>query len=112
MGFKPEDFFVGVIDFFAILLPGAVLSFVMIDFAHGHVFGNVLPSIRTEGQGWVLFAFSSYLLGHLSSWQVLTSIHSITSFGGGSYPKRRIVLICELRKSKKLIWAIVRASRS
>jgi len=64
MGFKPEDFFVGVIDFFAILLPGAVLSFVMIDFAHGHVFGNVLPSIRTEGQGWVLFAFSSYLLGH------------------------------------------------
>jgi hypothetical protein len=64
VSYKPEDFFVGVIDFFAVLLPGALLSFLMIDFARWHVFGRILPPIRNEAQGWVVFAFSSYLLGH------------------------------------------------
>lgn len=64
MGYKPEDLFVGVIDFFAVLLPGALLSYVMLDVARDHVFGRILPPIRSEGQGWVVFAFSSYLLGH------------------------------------------------
>ena len=63
MGYKPEDFFVGVVDFFAVLLPGALLSFVMMDFATRNVFGKVLPHVEGT-QAWVVFAFSSYLLGH------------------------------------------------
>jgi hypothetical protein len=63
MGYKPEDFFVGVIDFFAVLLPGALMSFVIADFARHHLFGKALPAIQGEAQGWVVFAFSSYLLG-------------------------------------------------
>jgi hypothetical protein len=64
MGYKPEDLFVGVIDFFAVLLPGALISFVIADFARHHLFGKALPAIQGEAQGWVVFAFSSYLLGH------------------------------------------------
>lgn len=64
MGYKPEDFFVGVVDFFAVLLPGALLSFKLVDFARAHVFGKTLPSLQGEAQGWVAFAFASYLLGH------------------------------------------------
>jgi len=64
MAYKPEDFFIGVIDFFAVLLPGALLSFMMADFAQRYVFGRALPLIQSESQGWVVFVFSSYLLGH------------------------------------------------
>jgi len=64
MGYKPEDFFVGVIDFFAVLLPGALFSFVIADFARHYLFGGALPDFHGEVQGWVVFAFSSYLLGH------------------------------------------------
>jgi len=64
MGYKPEDFFVGVVDFFAVLLPGALLSFMAIDFSRLHIFGRVLPPLRSEAQGWVVFVFASYLLGH------------------------------------------------
>jgi hypothetical protein len=64
MAYKPEDFFVGVIDFFAVLLPGALLSFVFADFACHHVFGRALPALQGGMQGWVVFVFSSYLLGH------------------------------------------------
>ncbi len=64
MDFKPGEFFVGIIDFFAILMPGALLTYTAKDFAQRHVFGVVLPSLQTEAQGWVAFIFSSYLLGH------------------------------------------------
>jgi hypothetical protein len=29
MGFEPQKFFIGLIDFFSILLPGALLAFVL-----------------------------------------------------------------------------------
>jgi hypothetical protein len=64
MDYKPNDFLVGVIDFFAILLPGAMLAFVFKDLALNHVFGTFLPSITGEAQGWAAFLISSYLLGH------------------------------------------------
>lgn len=64
MGYKPGDFLVGLIDFFAILLPGALLAFALKDLAVEHVFGPVLPAVGGETQGWLVFVFSSYLLGH------------------------------------------------
>lgn len=64
---KPGDFFVGLVDFFSILLPGALLAFLLKDVAEKHVFGVVLPAIRTQVEGWVTFAFAAYLLGQFVS---------------------------------------------
>lgn len=64
MDFKPGDFFVGIIDFFAILMPGALLTYTAKDFAQQQIFGEFLPKLQSESQGWVAFIFSSYLLGH------------------------------------------------
>jgi ABC-type siderophore export system fused ATPase/permease subunit len=64
MNYKPGDFLVGVIDVFAILLPGALLSFFTMELAQTSIFGVMLPPIRDSAQGWVIFVFASYLLGH------------------------------------------------
>lgn len=65
MSYKPSDLFLGVIDFFAVILPGTLIAFLMLDFAKTNLFGLVLPAINSEIQGWSVFIFASYLLGHL-----------------------------------------------
>lgn len=70
MAAKPGDFLIGVFDFFAILLPGAVAAFFGIGVAreyvskHQDVFG-ALPADLTwaDTRAWVIFAVASYLLG-------------------------------------------------
>ena len=66
MDYKPSDLFVSVVDVFAILLPGALLAFVMKDVAAQYVFGTVIPPIKPDDnvQNWVAFVFAAYLLGH------------------------------------------------
>ena len=70
MAAKPGDFLIGVVDFFAILLPGAVAAFVGMGAAqnyvsaHEDVFGAFkLDNLWADARGWVLFAVASYLLG-------------------------------------------------
>jgi hypothetical protein len=63
MDVKPGDFFLGLMDFFTILLPGALLAYLVEDFAGKNIFGPLLPPIHTEVQGWVVFLLASYLLG-------------------------------------------------
>lgn len=66
---KPGDFFIGVVNFFAILLPGAVLSFFSMGLASAyandrrHIFGFVQTVTQGEVQRWVIFIIASYLLG-------------------------------------------------
>jgi len=60
MNFEPQKFFIGVIDFFSILLPGAVLTYLLM-VTHPGIFWARCP-LGTEG--WVVFWFSSYVLGH------------------------------------------------
>lgn len=71
MGFEPQKLFIGVMDFFTILLPGALLTFILKDSAGGVVLGRSGSSLA-DAQGWAAFLFVSYLLGHLiflvSSW--------------------------------------------
>lgn len=73
MEHKPGDFFIGVVNFFAILLPGALLSFFSMDLARTymnarpHIFGYTLTVIQGEAQGWVVFIIASYLLGQFIS---------------------------------------------
>ena len=59
---KPGDFFVGIIDLFAIFLPGGVLTFVIYN-EYNSFFLNVIP--LTGSQYWVAFLFCAYLLGHI-----------------------------------------------
>ncbi|MDM0075870.1 hypothetical protein QTH90_15815 [Variovorax sp. J2P1-59] len=60
---KPSDFFFGAMDFFAVLLPGAILTFLLIPL--GSVFAPVVPAFSTAPEKWLAFGACSYLFGHL-----------------------------------------------
>jgi 8-oxo-dGTP pyrophosphatase MutT (NUDIX family) len=61
--FDPQKFFIGMMDFFSILLPGAVLTYLFSDVAGAPIFKD--DPIPGGTEGWIVFIFSSYLLGHL-----------------------------------------------
>ncbi len=61
--FDPQKFFIGMMDFFTILLPGAVLTYLFSDAAGAPLFKA--DPIQGGTEGWIVFLFSSYLLGHL-----------------------------------------------
>jgi hypothetical protein len=65
MDVKPSDFFIGVMDFFAILVPGAILTFMLAPWATREVFGPILPIINSNETGWAVFVLAAYVLGHL-----------------------------------------------
>ena len=62
MNFEPQKFFVGIIEFFAILLPGALLTFFLWQRIPKHIVGAEV----TNGSGTriAVFFFCSYVLGH------------------------------------------------
>jgi hypothetical protein len=60
MNLEPQKFFIGVVDFFSVLMPGALLSYSLRDL-RVPLLG---PDSLGEAQGWLMFFFSSYLLGH------------------------------------------------
>jgi hypothetical protein len=62
--FKPNDFFVGVIDFFGILVPGAVLLYLRGEYLLG-LLGKDMPPASETIAYWVLFGIGSYLLGQI-----------------------------------------------
>jgi mannose-6-phosphate isomerase-like protein (cupin superfamily) len=68
MSYKPSDFFIGVIDFFAVLLPGALLTF----FLQAHwcqAFfgaGKVLPELHTSTEKVLVFIVVTYILGNIT----------------------------------------------
>lgn len=70
---KPGDFFIGIVNFFAILLPGALLAFCSIDLVrdyhaiHPLVSEKTLAIINGEAQKLVAFIIASYLLGQFIS---------------------------------------------
>lgn len=71
MNFEPKNFFIGLMDFFSILLPGALLTWLLMGEVGPAVLGDRYA--RLDGaQAWAAFWFASYLFGHLvfllSSW--------------------------------------------
>lgn len=64
MDFDPQKLFIGLMDFFSILLPGALLTYLLMDQV-----GPVLLAERygklAGAEGWAAFLFASYLFGHL-----------------------------------------------
>jgi len=61
--FEPQKFFLGVIDFFAIILPGAILTFLIKDKLGPFLLNSHYYKL-TGAAGWVAFLGGSYLLGH------------------------------------------------
>ena len=64
MNFDPQKFFIGLMDFFSILLPGALLTFILMGDAGSVVLGGRASEL-VGAEGWAAFLFVSYLLGHL-----------------------------------------------
>lgn len=65
MKFDPGSFYLGVVDFFSIMLPGGVLAWFLSGPLQGNVFGALFPAIPPGMAGWVIFLFAAYLLGHI-----------------------------------------------
>jgi 8-oxo-dGTP pyrophosphatase MutT (NUDIX family) len=63
MGFEPQKIFVGLIDFFSVLLPGALLTYILRDDLGMFLLGNHYQTL-TDTERIAIFLFSSYLLGH------------------------------------------------
>jgi 8-oxo-dGTP pyrophosphatase MutT (NUDIX family) len=64
MNLKPQKFFMGLTDFFSILLPGALLTFLVIDEVGPVVLGDHYYNL-VGAQAWAAFLTASYLFGHL-----------------------------------------------
>jgi 8-oxo-dGTP pyrophosphatase MutT (NUDIX family) len=59
MGFEPQKFFIGLVDFFSTWLPGAILAYLL---TITPPFGDQLNP--TSAEHWAVFLVGSYLLGH------------------------------------------------
>ena len=64
MTFDPQKFFIGLMDFFSILMPGALLTFLLMDDVGPTVLGDGYHDLAGT-EAWAVFLFSSYLVGHL-----------------------------------------------
>jgi ADP-ribose pyrophosphatase YjhB (NUDIX family) len=71
MGFEPQKFFIGVIDLFSVLLPGAVLTFLLKDplwrilvYTGPEACPVAKPDYPGGAEGVAIFLVTSYLLGH------------------------------------------------
>ena len=62
---KPNDFFVGIIDFFAILLPGACGVAILEPLFTKHFLDEIISLPQSSVGLWALFMVLSYFLGHL-----------------------------------------------
>jgi hypothetical protein len=64
MNFEPQKLFLSLMDFFSIVLPGALLTFLLMGEAVPAVLGDRYT--RLDGvQASAAFLFSSHLFGHL-----------------------------------------------
>jgi 8-oxo-dGTP pyrophosphatase MutT (NUDIX family) len=64
MNFDPQKFFIGLMDFFSILLPGALLTYLLMNDVGPVVLGDRFGNL-TGAEAWAAFLFASYLFGHL-----------------------------------------------
>lgn len=64
MNLDPQKLFIGLMDFFTILLPGALLTWLLMDQAALLTLGSRCVQL-TGATGWAAFLFASYLFGHL-----------------------------------------------
>jgi len=75
---KPGDFFISLADFFAILLPGAIFTFILWWFLDWWTPETSL-AFSSGAQGWIVFLVASYVFGHL--------LHQVGSLLDHAYDK-------------------------
>lgn len=63
MNFDPQKFFIGLMDFFSILLPGALLTWLLMGEVGPVVLGDRYATL-TDAEAWAAFLFASYVFGH------------------------------------------------
>jgi 8-oxo-dGTP pyrophosphatase MutT (NUDIX family) len=66
MNFEPQKFFVGLIDFFSIFMPGAVLAYLVKDWGASKFLGLKDGYPLSGPEAGIVFFFASYLLGHFA----------------------------------------------
>jgi 8-oxo-dGTP pyrophosphatase MutT (NUDIX family) len=64
MNLDPQKFFIGLMDFFSILLPGALLTYLLMGEVGPVVLGSRYGQLA-GAESWAAFLFASYLFGHL-----------------------------------------------
>lgn len=65
MNFEPQKFFIGLVGFFSIIMPGALLAYLGKDWMAETFLQE--SRFRLDGaEGWLVFLFVSYLLGHFA----------------------------------------------
>jgi hypothetical protein len=64
MNLDPQNFFIGLMDSFSILLPGALLTYLLMGEVGLVVLGDRYATL-TGAHAWAAFLFASYLFGHL-----------------------------------------------
>jgi len=62
---KPSEFYIGIVDFFAILLPGAIATALLEPLFGKLVFGNIITAPTDNAMKWAVFLAFSYAIGHL-----------------------------------------------
>ena len=61
---KPNDFFMGIVDVFAMLLPGGMCVFVLHPLIGPYVMSEI-AAFGNESAPWLFFLIGAYFLGHL-----------------------------------------------
>jgi ADP-ribose pyrophosphatase YjhB (NUDIX family) len=64
MSFDPKNLFIGLMDFFSILMPGALLTYLLMDGVGPALLGARYGSLAGT-EAFAVFLFASYLGGHL-----------------------------------------------
>lgn len=64
MEWSPQKLFIGLMDFFSILLPGALLTYLLMGEVGPVVLGDRYSKLA-GAEAWAAFLFASYLFGHL-----------------------------------------------
>ena len=62
---KPSEFYVGVLDFIAILLPGAIATAILIPRYGDLIVGPLILALTNDTAKWVAFIICAYFSGHL-----------------------------------------------
>ncbi|HQY57232.1 MAG: NUDIX domain-containing protein [Nitrospira sp.] len=65
MNFEPQKFFIGLMDFFSILLPGALLTYLLMDEVGPVILGCNRYQDLSDAKGVAAFLVAGYLVGHL-----------------------------------------------
>ncbi len=67
MNLKPSDIYIGVIDFFSVLLPGGFLTYFLTGVFYGRIFGEgrIFPEPTADFVGWIAFLLVAYIVGNL-----------------------------------------------